>query len=61
MHTHANARLTLKGRLRLILQHLNVHRPLVELAAEAGDVDHGDRSTARLLADRGAGGSSGVS
>ena len=36
MHTHANARLTQKGRLRLIFQHLNDHRPLAELAAEAG-------------------------
>ena len=32
----ANARLTQKGRLRLIFQHLNDHRPLAELAAEAG-------------------------
>ena len=36
MHTHANARLTQKARLRLIFQHLNSHRPLAELAAEAG-------------------------
>ena len=36
MHTHANARLTQKGRLRLVSQHLNDHRPLAELAAEAG-------------------------
>ena len=36
MHTHANARLTQKGRLRLIFQHLNDHRSLAELAAEAG-------------------------
>jgi len=36
MHTHANARLTQKGRLRLIFGHLNDHRPLAELAAEAG-------------------------
>ena len=36
MHTHANARLTQKGRLRLIFQHLISHRPLAELAAEAG-------------------------
>ena len=35
MHTHANARLTQKGRLRLVSQHLNDHRPLAELAAEA--------------------------
>ena len=36
MRIHANARLTQKGRLRLIFQHLNDHRPLAELAAEAG-------------------------
>ena len=36
MHTHANARLTQKGRLRLVSQHLNDHRPLADLAAEAG-------------------------
>jgi transposase-like protein len=36
MHTHANARLTQKGRLRLVSQYLNDHRPLAELAAEAG-------------------------
>jgi hypothetical protein len=36
MHTHANARLTQKGRLRLVSGHLNDHRPLAELAAEAG-------------------------
>ena len=36
MHTHANARLTQRGRLRLVSQHLNHHRPLAELAAEAG-------------------------
>jgi len=36
MHTHANARLTQKARLRLVSQHLNDHRPLAELAAEAG-------------------------
>jgi len=36
MHTHANARLRQKGRLRLVSQHLNDHRPLAELAAEAG-------------------------
>jgi len=35
MHTHANARLMQKGRLRLVSQHLNDHRPLAELAAEA--------------------------
>jgi len=28
MHTHANARLMQKGRLRLVSQHLNDHRPL---------------------------------
>ena len=36
MHTHANARLMQKGRLRLVSGHLNDHRPLAELAAEAG-------------------------
>ena len=36
MHSHPNARLTQKGRLRLINQHLLHHRPLAELAAEAG-------------------------
>ena len=36
MHTHANARLTQRGRLRLVSQHLNQHRSLAELAAEAG-------------------------
>ena len=36
MHTHANARLTQKGRLRLVSQYLNDHRPLAELAAETG-------------------------
>jgi transposase InsO family protein len=36
MHTHANARLTQKGRLRLVSGHLNNHRPLAELAAETG-------------------------
>jgi len=36
MHTHANARLAQEGRLRLVSQHLNNHRPLAELAAEAG-------------------------
>ena len=35
MQSHANARLTQKGRLRLISQHLNDHRPLAELATEA--------------------------
>jgi len=36
MHTHANARLTQRGPLRLVSQHLNHHRSLAELAAEAG-------------------------
>ena len=36
MHPHASARLTQKGRLRLVSQYLNDHRPLAELAAEAG-------------------------
>jgi transposase len=36
MHTHAKARLTQRGRLRLVSQHLNHHRPLAELASEAG-------------------------
>jgi transposase InsO family protein len=36
MHTHVDARLTQKGRFRLVSQHLNDHRPLVELAAETG-------------------------
>lgn len=36
MYTQANALLTQKGRLRLVSQHLNDHRPLAELAAEAG-------------------------
>ena len=36
MHTHANARLTQRGRLRLVSQHLNGHRPLAELAKESG-------------------------
>jgi transposase len=36
MHTHANARLTQRGRLRLVSQHLKHHRSLTELAAEAG-------------------------
>ena len=36
MHTHANARLTQRGRLRLVSQHPNHHRSLAELAAEAG-------------------------
>jgi transposase-like protein len=36
MHSHPNARLTHKSRLRLVNQHLQDHRPLAELAAEAG-------------------------
>ena len=36
MPSHPNARLTQKGRLRPINQHLLHHRPLAELAAEAG-------------------------
>ncbi|WP_255116604.1 leucine zipper domain-containing protein [Synechococcus sp. HJ21-Hayes] len=36
IHTHANARLTQRGRLRLVTQHLHKNRSLPELAAEAG-------------------------
>jgi hypothetical protein len=36
MHSHPNARLKQKSRLRLINQHLQDRRPLAELAAEAG-------------------------
>jgi transposase len=36
MHTRTNARLRQKERLRLVSHHLNDHRPLAELAAEAG-------------------------
>lgn len=36
MHSHPNARLTQQSRLRLANQHLQVRRPLAELAAEAG-------------------------
>jgi len=36
MQSHPNARLTQKGRLRLIHQHRLHHRPLAELAAETG-------------------------
>jgi transposase InsO family protein len=36
MHTHANARMTQRGRLRLVSQQLIHHRPLAELASEAG-------------------------
>jgi transposase len=36
MHTHANARLTQRGRLRLVSHHLHDNRSLPELSAEAG-------------------------
>ncbi len=36
MHSHPNARLTQKGRLRLVSQHLEHGRSLAELAAENG-------------------------
>ena len=36
MRLHANTRLTQNCRLRLVFQHLNDHRALAELAAEAG-------------------------
>lgn len=36
MHRHPNARLTQKGRLRLVTQHLEHGRSLRELAAENG-------------------------
>jgi transposase len=36
MHSHPNAQLIQKGRLRLINQHLKDRLPLAELAAEAG-------------------------
>ena len=36
MHSHPNARLTQKGRLRLVTQHLDHGRSLAELAAENG-------------------------
>ena len=36
MHSHPNARLTQKSRLRLVYQHLQDRRSLAELAAEAG-------------------------
>ena len=36
MHSHPNARLTQKGRLRLVTQHLEHGRSLAELAAENG-------------------------
>jgi len=36
MYSHANARLTQRGRLRLVSQRLNDYRPLAELANESG-------------------------
>jgi len=36
MHSHTNARLTQRGRLRLVIQHLEGGRSLSELAAENG-------------------------
>jgi len=36
LHSHPNARLTQKGQLRLVSQHVQDRRPLTELAAEAG-------------------------
>jgi len=36
MHSHPNARLTQRGRLRLVIQHLEEGRSLSELAAENG-------------------------
>jgi transposase len=36
MHSHPNARLTQRGRLRLVTQHLDHGRSLAELAAENG-------------------------
>ena len=36
MHSHPNARLTQKGRLRLVTQHMKHGRSLAELAAENG-------------------------
>jgi len=36
MHSHPNARLTQRGRLRLVLQYLEHGRSLAELAAENG-------------------------
>jgi len=36
MHSHPNARLTQKGRLRLVTQHLEHGRSLKKLAAENG-------------------------
>jgi hypothetical protein len=35
MHTHPNARLTQRGRLRLVSQHPHDNRPLPELSEEA--------------------------
>ena len=37
MHSHPNARLTQKGRLRLVTQHLEYGRSLAELAVENGN------------------------
>ena len=36
MHSHPNARLTQKGRLRLVTQYLKYGRSLAELAVENG-------------------------
>ena len=36
MHSHPNARLTQRGRLRLVNQHLEHGRSLAELTAENG-------------------------
>ncbi len=36
MHSHPNARLTQRGRLRLVIQYLEEGRSLSELAAENG-------------------------
>ena len=36
MHSHSNARLTQRGRLRLVIQHLEEGRSLSELAAQSG-------------------------
>jgi len=36
MHSHPNACLTQRGRLRLVIQHLEYGRSLAELAAESG-------------------------
>ena len=37
MHSHPNARLTQRERLRLVIQHLRAGRSLSELAAENGN------------------------